>query len=81
MKSDGNYIEIHWGNRVSVLKKTMKSFEEKVFNHSFYQVHRSYLINLNKITQISPAYVHLGVHKIPLSKGKRDQLIEILDTF
>ncbi|WP_422359219.1 LytR/AlgR family response regulator transcription factor [Reichenbachiella sp.] len=81
VKSDGNYIEIHWANRVSVLKKTMKSFEEKAFGHAFHQVHRSYLINLNKITRIGPVHVYLGEYKIPLSKGKKEQLIEVLDTF
>lgn len=81
VKSDGNYIEIHWANRVSVLKKTMKSFEEKASHHAFHQVHRSYLINLNKITRIGPAHVYLDKYKIPLSKGKKEQLLEMLDTF
>ncbi|MEO9853153.1 MAG: LytTR family DNA-binding domain-containing protein [Reichenbachiella sp.] len=81
VKSDGNYIEIHWANRVSVLKKTMKSFEEKASHHAFLQVHRSYLINLNKITRIGSAHVYLDGHKIPLSKGKKELLLEMLDTF
>lgn len=81
VKSDGNYIEIHWANRVSVLKKTMKSFEEKASRHAFLQVHRSYLINLNKVTRIGPSHVYLSENKIPLSKGKKEQLLEMLDTF
>ncbi|MEP3389522.1 MAG: LytTR family transcriptional regulator DNA-binding domain-containing protein [Reichenbachiella sp.] len=81
VKSDGNYIEIHWANRVSVLKKTMKSFEEKASRQAFFQVHRSYLINLNKVTRIGPAHAYLGEYKIPLSKGKKEQLIEMLDVF
>lgn len=81
VKSDGNYIEIHSNDRVSVLKKTMKNFEGKVSGHSFFQIHRSYLINLNKITSIGPMYVDLGNHRLPLSKKKKEKLLEIIDTF
>lgn len=81
VQSDGNYIKIHWANRISVLKRTIKSFEEKVAHRNFFQVHRSYLVNLDKISRIDTTHVYARNHKIPVSKGKKEQLLNLLDTF
>jgi DNA-binding LytR/AlgR family response regulator len=45
-------------------------------NHrDFVQVHRSYAINANKITELEGNIIRLGEHKVEMSKGMRDDLI------
>lgn len=80
VKSDGNYIEIHWIGKKSVLKKTLKSIEEKLPSQTFFQLHRSYMVNINKISSIGPNHVTVNQQKIPISKGKKEVLLAILNT-
>lgn len=80
VKSDGNYLEIHWDGKKSVLKKTLKSLEEKLPSHTFFQIHRSYMVNINKISSIGPTHLMVNKKSIPISKGKKEALLDILNT-
>lgn len=41
-----NYTTIHLMNGKKIMvSKTLKSFEELLFNHHFYRIHRAFLIN------------------------------------
>jgi DNA-binding LytR/AlgR family response regulator len=50
-----------------VLSKTLKAIEEKLAGKGFLRVHRSYLINPNKITTIDKGYVFFNKLKVPIS--------------
>jgi DNA-binding LytR/AlgR family response regulator len=80
VKSDGNYIAIHWGDKKSVLKRTLKSLEEKLPDQLFFHVHRSYLVNINKITTIGSSYIIVNQEKIPIAKNKKEELLNVLNT-
>lgn len=49
-------------------------------NDALVQVHRSYLVNVNKIDSIDliTLKIHIGKHEIPLSKSRKNILIEKL---
>lgn len=79
IKSDGNYIEIHDGQK-RVLKETLKNILSKLDDSRFIQVHRSYVINIEKIDKIGSAMVFLGGVEIPLSKNKKDDLLKLFNT-
>jgi len=42
----------------------------------FVRVHRSYIVNIKHIEQISELYLHIGNKKIPLSKSLKGELFE-----
>jgi len=47
-------LEIHTEDKVILSKMTLQDLEDKLKNHSFFRTHRSYLVNLNHILEITP---------------------------
>ena len=49
-ESDNNYTTIYFKDKQKMLvSKTLKDFEELLYNYSFFRIHNSHLINLNYI--------------------------------
>jgi two-component system response regulator LytT len=47
-------LEIHTEDKVLHSKMTLQELEEKLSGYSFFRAHRSYLVNLNHILEITP---------------------------
>tara|TARA_A100000171_G_C2134989_1_gene149533 strand:+ start:1499 stop:2275 length:777 start_codon:yes stop_codon:yes gene_type:complete len=78
IKSDGNYIEIHSHGKKKVLKETLKNMEAKLPAHVFFQIHRSYLVNVEKIESIGGNSVKINNEELPIVKERRDALLAYL---
>jgi DNA-binding LytR/AlgR family response regulator len=48
---------------------------DQINNKHFVRIHRSHVININKITAIEGNMVKLGKHQVEMSKSMRDELI------
>ncbi|MEN1785860.1 MAG: LytTR family DNA-binding domain-containing protein [Bacteroidota bacterium] len=48
-KADDNYTEIYLEDKKVVVSKTLKYFEDALTGFSFVRIHKSYLVNLDKI--------------------------------
>ncbi|EAZ81089.1 LytR/AlgR family response regulator transcription factor [Algoriphagus machipongonensis] len=83
-EADGDYIAIHSKGSKYLKKMTMKSLEEALDPNKFARVHRSFMVNLNEVTQIEPyekeSYlVKLrNAEKIPVSKAGYTRLRQVL---
>jgi len=64
--------------------QTMKSLEERLPDDNFLRIHRSYIINLNKIKAVMGNVVELqiagNIKHIPVGKSYRDRLQEIIES-
>ena len=78
IKSDGNYIEIHSKGRKKVLKETLKNMEAKLPADIFFQIHRSYLVNVEKIESIGGNSIKVNNEELPIVKERRDALLAYL---
>lgn len=81
-ESDGNYSTIFLtdGTKI-VLTKKLKEVNELLPQSSFFRVHNSYIINLNKVKEYVKAdgYVILkSKHKIPVSRQKKADFLDLL---
>lgn len=85
VQSADNYLELHYvelGNYQKVMiRKTLKSFAEEVAEHeNIYQVHRSYIVNLDHVKHISGNAQGLKLHfetcekLVPVSRKLTDEL-------
>ena len=81
IKSDGNYVEIHCGDKMKVIKETLKNIEAKLDAFSFFQVHRSYIVNIRKIERIGGNSLLVNRMEIPIIKQKKDELLQLLNVF
>lgn len=50
-QADDNYTKIFIGSKKKLVSKTLKYFEEILSDHGFARVHKSYLVNVNAITE------------------------------
>jgi two-component system LytT family response regulator len=54
IESAGNYVRIHAGDRQHLLRHTLKSLEEKLDPSRFIRVHRSHIVNVDRIRELQP---------------------------
>ena len=81
-ESDGNYSTIFLsdGQKI-VLTKKLKEVGEMLPSDSFFRIHNSYIINLNKIKEFlkTDGYVILkSNHKIPVSRQKKSDFLDLI---
>lgn len=74
-----DYVKIYLEGVVSPIVSliSMKSLEE-ILPHSFIRVHRSFIVNLNKITIIERNRIVFGKVYIPVSDSSKDKFMEFL---
>jgi DNA-binding LytR/AlgR family response regulator len=70
------------GGRVITLQ-TMKSLEDRLPTSKFKRIHRSYIVNIKKITAILGNMVELieggKVKQLPIGKNYRDELLDMIN--
>ena len=78
VESCGDYTTICCTDKKLIAHETLKSWEEKLQGHSFLKIHRSIIINLQKIDHIEGNMAIVGKHKLAVSEAYREQLIKML---
>ncbi len=84
MEAAGNYIKLHVGNESHLVRETMNNLEQQLDPQKFIRVHRSTIINIEKIKELQPYFN--GEYKIfltnntqvILSRGYRDNFTKVL---
>ncbi|MFK7953270.1 MAG: LytR/AlgR family response regulator transcription factor [Ekhidna sp.] len=82
VKSSGNYLEINTAkDKKHIIKGTLGSFIQTLPENMFFQTHRSYLINIEKIEAFGGNYVKIGSEDIPITPLKKDELFEYINLY
>ncbi|MEW7291718.1 LytR/AlgR family response regulator transcription factor [Aquimarina sp. 2304DJ70-9] len=76
----GDYVKLimEEGDPIVVLA-TMKSFEAQLPADRFLRIHKSYIVNLDKVERYNSRNIEIADEKIPLSRHKKHSLIEALN--
>ncbi|MCO5724347.1 LytR/AlgR family response regulator transcription factor [Robiginitalea marina] len=81
-ESDGNYSTLFLTDgRKIVLTKKLKEIDQILPKDTFFRVHNSYVINLNKVKEFlkTDGYVVLeSNHKIPVSRQKKSDFLDLI---
>ncbi len=72
-----DYIKIHLEGENHMTKHSISSFEEKLDNR-FIRVHRSYIINKDKITAYTKNDIEIGSIEIPIGENFRNNISAFL---
>jgi len=89
-KAEGNYTTVYFQNRekIELVSKTLKEFEEFLADYNFIRTHRSYLINLSHLKEYrrggpnndtdgeGGCVVIANSPRVPVSRDKRKALLE-----
>ena len=77
LKSEGNYVSFVTTDKTILSLFTIKELEEKLPSY-FMRVHRSYIVNLERMESISTEEIGIGKHHIPISQKYRPDLMEYI---
>ncbi len=85
LQADGNYSTFYLtdGRRI-VVSKSIREFEESLLDQGFHRIHKSHIININKMTYFDKVdggtlVMSNGDH-VPVASRKREMLMELFDS-
>jgi two-component system LytT family response regulator len=85
VEAAGNYVRLHVGKDEHLLRATMEGVEAQLPPRQFVRIHRSTIVNIERIRSLEPAFhgdyvvqLHDGI-ELPLSRTYRPKLEELLD--
>lgn len=74
LKAFDNYCYLIMENEKHIIPHTLKYVSEKLDPETFVKTHRSYIVNLDKISSIQIDSVMIGELKIPLSYSNKEMV-------
>lgn len=76
-----DYVKIYCENKLKPILTlmSMKAIEEIIPAKQFIRVHRSYIVNRNKITKIDKNRIIIGKQEIPIGNTYRKAFLEIIE--
>lgn len=83
--SSGNYLELHTGKKTHLLRETMTQMEEKLDPAMFVRIHRSTIVNLERIREMHPLFKGDQIlllkdgTELTVSRNYRESLIAALE--
>lgn len=80
VEAAGNYVRLHVGAEAHLLRETMNSIETRLPPDTFFRIHRSRIVNIERVKELQPwfngEYVVIlrNGTKLTLSRGYREKL-------
>ncbi len=79
VKSDDNYSVFHTADKKKILVRIpLKNLEDELDDDRFFRIHRSYMINTDKIQSFSNNTVIIASENIPISNSHRKEFKEFI---
>lgn len=82
--AQGNYARLHVPGRTYLLRETMSALEDKLDPAQFVRIHRSTIVNIERIRELEPMFageymvILQDGTKLPSSRTYRDKLHQVL---
>ena len=75
----GDYVRVKTNDGSHTIHSTLKRIGEKLSSTDFVKVHRSFIINLNKISNIADTSLKIEDKVIPISRANRPKLMSLIN--
>ena len=69
IEAAGNYVRLHLGEDSHLLRETMNSIEARLDPRRFFRIHRSHIVNIERIKELQPWFN--GEYVVILQNGAR----------
>ncbi|HEX5172417.1 MAG TPA: response regulator [Cyclobacteriaceae bacterium] len=76
LKADRAYCHLVTEKQTLILSTSMNHIQEQLAQKIFIKVHRSYVVNINKITAIEGRQIHIGKHRIQMNEEAHAELLK-----
>jgi DNA-binding LytR/AlgR family response regulator len=74
----GEYVKVVTSDRTYLVRDSLTEFENKLASESFLRIHKSYIVNTQKVTGFSSIHVLLKDLELPIGRIYRDKSMSIL---
>ena len=82
IEAAGNYVKLHVGAEAHLFRETMNALEARLNSDTFYRIHRSHIVNIERVKELQPwfngeyvVFLKDGT-RLTLSRGYREKLQE-----
>ena len=75
----GDYIKVVTDEESHLVLSTMKGFEKELPTGKFIRIHKSYIINLDRVEKFNSKFAEIGNTKIPLSRNKKEEIVKAFE--
>jgi DNA-binding LytR/AlgR family response regulator len=79
-QADSNYCNIFTTSGKFTYASVLKKIEEQLPKKQFLRVHRSYVVNINKIKGFEGNLLFIENEKIPVSKAHKEEVFKLFNT-
>jgi two-component system LytT family response regulator len=85
IEAEGNYLRLHVGRESHLLRETMNRLASKLDPDKFLRIHRSTLVNIERIKELQPLFsgdyvvILRDGKQLTLSRSYRDKLLELFE--
>jgi len=79
-EADRNYCKIYTEKQTYLLSVPLRNIETQLPTNNFFRVHRSFVVNLQKIDAISEYHEYLTIqtHQVPIARRSKEEVIKRL---
>ncbi len=74
----GDYVKLVTEHDALVVLSTMKAFEALLPKERFLRIHKSYIVNIDKVERYNSKVVELDNQQLPLSRNRKSDLVDAL---
>jgi len=85
IEAAGNYVRLHAGRQAHMVRETMHGIEARLDPEKFLRIHRSTLVNIDRIKELHPMFsgdyaviLHDGT-ELSLSRNYRDRFLDLFE--
>ena len=85
IEAAGNYVKLHVGRETHMIRETMNGIEAKLDPDKFLRIHRSTVVNIDRIKELHPmfsgdyAVILRNGTELALSRNYRDRFVELFE--
>ena len=79
LEAYGDYVKLYQENDKQLVSTTLINIEKRLPLKEFIRVHRKYIVQQKKITEIRKNHIIVGEHEIPVSRSYRNDLLNRLN--
>lgn len=72
----GDYVKVVTSEKNYVVHSTMKAFVAKLPEDDFLRIHKSYILNVNKVEEVVESYAIGEYFNLPISRSNKKQLMQ-----
>jgi len=76
VEAANNYVTLHTVTKSYLTYQTLKKTEESLPAANFMQVHKSYIVAIDKISNISGNEIAIQKHRIPISRNYKEAVMQ-----